>query len=138
MNDGNSDSRNSMGRISFVDGLTPRQVIKKTGIIYFAYNRSDLTPSDLEALRVLGEYLTWANDNDVKLDGYCDGRGTEKYNQVLSERRVAAVEEYLLYHGVKKTVIKTKGHGSKDPVAPNDEEANMCKNRRVILKVEGL
>jgi TPR repeat protein len=138
VNDGNSDSRNSMGRISFDEGLNPRMVIRKNGIIYFDYNKSDLTPKDLETLRVLGEYIAWANDNDVKLDGYCDSRGTEKYNLGLSERRAAAVEEYLLYHGVKKNVVKIKGHGANDPVAPNDNETNMGKNRRVVIKVEGI
>jgi outer membrane protein OmpA-like peptidoglycan-associated protein len=34
--------------------------------------------------------------------------------------------------------MEVKGHGSKDPVASNDNEADMAKNRRVEIHVEGL
>jgi outer membrane protein OmpA-like peptidoglycan-associated protein len=48
------------------------------------------------------------------------------------------VREFLLYHGAKNSVIQTQGHGSQSPLAPNDSDQNMAKNRRVEIKVEGL
>jgi outer membrane protein OmpA-like peptidoglycan-associated protein len=97
-----------------------------------------LTPTDLKDLRVLGEFLAWAHKGKVRIDGYCDIRGTEKYNQALSDRRAATVREFLLYHGAKNSVVEMKGHGFESPVAPNDTEENMAKNRRSEIKVEGI
>ncbi len=137
-NCGNTDSRDSMGRINLENGLDPKVVVKKKGIIHFDYRKSDLSPSDLQYLRTLGEFLTWNKNIKVKIDGYCDIRGTDDFNKALSERRAATVQEFLLYHGAKNSLFDIQGHGRKSPVAPNDNEKNMAQNRRVEITVEGL
>lgn len=71
----------------------------------------------------------------VRVEGNTDSRGSDAYNQRLSEKRAAAVMDYLVKHGVDAARLTSVGHGEANPVAPNDSAANMYKNRRVDLVV---
>lgn len=54
--------------------------------------------------------------DDVVITGYTDHIGSDKYNQKLSERRAAAVKEYLTGKGVAASRLKAVGKGEADPV----------------------
>ena len=69
-----------------------------------------------------------------EIRGYTDGKGTEKYNQKLSERRANAVREYFIQHGIAADRIRAKGYGMANPVASNDTEEGRAQNRRVELE----
>jgi len=77
----------------------------------------------------------------VKIDGHTDSKGTEAYNQVLSENRAKAAKDYLVKLGVKKDRIITAGFGELKPIAPNenpdgsDNPEGRAKNRRVEFKL---
>jgi len=65
--------------------------------IYFKYNSAQINPRSLRDLAVLGQVL-----NDPKLinstfmvAGYTDAKGSNRYNQSLSERRAQTVREFL-------------------------------------------
>jgi OOP family OmpA-OmpF porin len=51
----------------------------------------------------------------------------------LSHERVNVVRRYLVDHNIAPTRITGKGFGSNLPVAPNDNEANRSRNRRVEI-----
>ncbi|MBI4696877.1 MAG: OmpA family protein [Gammaproteobacteria bacterium] len=72
----------------------------------------------------------------VSVEGHTDSRGADAYNQKLSEKRAAAVMTYLVKHGISASRLSSKGLGESKPVAPNDTEENMFKNRRVELVVQ--
>lgn len=135
---GNADSSHSMERMDFEDGSDPVVVMKGKTVVRFAFDRSELTGEGMERLQVLADYLAWAGNVKVKVDGYCDLRGKEAYNQKLSERRAETIKQVLIYHGVPEEDIRAAGHGSGHPVAPNDTEAGQAKNRRVEIRVKGL
>jgi OOP family OmpA-OmpF porin len=78
--------------------------------------------------------------------GHADRFGKPAYNQKLSERRAAAVKDYLIGKGVAADRIYTEGKGSTQPVTKSDE----CKgakskktisclqpDRRVVIEVIG-
>ncbi|WP_435550603.1 outer membrane beta-barrel domain-containing protein [Desulfobacterium sp. N47] len=73
-------------------------------------------------------------DMKLEIQGHTDSRGTEKYNQKLSENRAKSVLEYLAGKGVVRSKLTAKGYGYSVPAAPNDTEEGMAKNRRVELK----
>ena len=74
----------------------------------------------------------------VEIDGYTDSKGSEKYNQGLSERRANIVDAYLTSHGVAASrITAVKGFGEADPVDTNDTAAGRQRNRRVEFKVGG-
>jgi outer membrane protein OmpA-like peptidoglycan-associated protein len=99
----------------------------------FAYNSSQLTPAAEHTLAELGkalksEQLSRANFSIV---GHTDAKGNPSYNQKLSERRAAAVKNYLVKHGIASRRLETRGVGQEallDPANPTSEV-----NRRVEI-----
>lgn len=84
----------------------------------------------------------------IAVTGYADRIGAEEYNQELSERRAAAVKEYLVSQGIEADRIQTEGRGENDPVEACSDikgaESSRNKalvdclqpNRRVVVEVE--
>jgi len=70
--------------------------------------------------------------------GHTDSIGTEAYNQKLSERRAAAVKEYLVSKGIPSAKITTIGKGKTQPVATNKTKEGRQKNRRVDIEFKGV
>ena len=71
----------------------------------------------------------------VEVDGHTDSKGTDAYNQKLSERRANGVYEYLISHGVPESQITGhKGFGESQPIDTNDTAEGRQRNRRVELK----
>lgn len=71
---------------------------------------------------------------EYEIKGYCDNRGTESYNDVLSEKRVATVKNYLLKHGVNiEFIMSALGFGKSSPVNENKTETERQLNRRVDI-----
>jgi OOP family OmpA-OmpF porin len=71
----------------------------------------------------------------IRVDGHTDDRGSAAYNQQLSERRAAAVADYLTSRGVAPSRLESKGFGESSPAAPNDTRENRYRNRRTELSV---
>lgn len=93
----------------------------------------DIYGDELEAVaRAMKEH----EDIDLLLEGHTDSIGTEDYNQDLSERRAAAVEEKLVEeYGLDPDRVDTAGYGESRPVADNSTAEGREKNRRVIGEV---
>ena len=71
----------------------------------------------------------------VEVDGHTDSKGTDAYNQKLSERRAKGVYDYLIAHGVPESQITgEKGFGESQPIDTNDTAEGRQRNRRVELK----
>lgn len=85
---------------------------------------------------ILDEVATVLNKNPgvkVRIEGHTDLKGSEKYNQKLSERRAASVVNYLEKHGVADNRLSSAGFGFDKPIADNASEEGRAKNRRVEL-----
>lgn len=73
----------------------------------------------------------------IEIDGYTDSKGSDKYNQGLSERRANIVDGYLTSHGIDASrITSVKGFGETNPVDTNDTAAGRQRNRRVEFKVQ--
>jgi OOP family OmpA-OmpF porin len=69
----------------------------------------------------------------VTIVGHTDAKGSEQYNQVLSERRAKAVRAYLASEfGVAPDQLQVMGEGESDPVAGADPYD--ADNRRVEFR----
>ena len=67
----------------------------------------------------------------VLIEGHTDSRAGETYNLDLSKRRAASVRSYLEESGVQPERLCSQGFGQSRPVAENDNEEGMARNRRV-------
>jgi len=73
----------------------------------------------------------------IEVDGHTDSKGSDAYNQKLSERRAHGVYEYLTAHGISPSQITgERGFGESQPIDTNDTAAGRQRNRRVELKVQ--
>ena len=110
--------------------------------VNFDFGKSNLTKADEADLKKAVDFISKYRGAHVELEGYTDDRGTEQYNQKLSERRAEAVKQYLIKEGaVDKTKISAKGYGESRPTAPNktkdgkDNPEGRAKNRRVEILI---
>ena len=99
--------------------------------ILFGFDRADLGASAQANLDKLANVLKKYPDTNIEIIGHTDDKGTDTYNQGLSERRANAVSAYLRNNGISSTRLSTKGMGESDPKVANDSEANRSENRRV-------
>jgi OOP family OmpA-OmpF porin len=64
--------------------------------------------------------------------------GERAANQTLSERRAAAIVEYLVGRGVPRSRLVARGNGSSKPVASNGSAEGRAQNRRTdVLFIRG-
>jgi OOP family OmpA-OmpF porin len=71
----------------------------------------------------------------VEVEGHADSTGPDDHNQTLSEKRAAAVLDYLAAHGVAKDRLSSKGFSSSVPIDTNATVAGRENNRRVEFVV---
>lgn len=109
--------------------------------IYYDFNKASLRP---EAKDELNKLISILNDNPgikVQIGSYCDSRGNDNYNMVLSRKRAESVVNYLVANGIKRERLTSKGYGETELV--NDcangvkcTEEEHQQNRRTDFKVK--
>jgi outer membrane protein OmpA-like peptidoglycan-associated protein len=71
----------------------------------------------------------------VQVEGHTSSEGSDDHNQTLSEKRAAAVLDYLEAHGIAKERLVSTGFASSVPVDTNATIAGRENNRRVEFVV---
>ena len=113
------------------DGDNVRLIMPNS--ITFNTNESTIKTS---ANSVLDSVALVAKEYDktrLQVVGYTDSTGNDKINQPLSERRAAAVANYLALRGVQGSRISSYGAGSSNPIASNATTEGKAQNRRVEI-----
>ncbi|MGH8031550.1 MAG: OmpA family protein [Luteimonas sp.] len=111
--------------------------------VNFDYDRSALRPDAVSILNEAIEILKRYPELKAEVAGHTDSRGTDAYNQRLSERRASAVYDYLTSNGVDAGRLSgPTGYGESRPIAPNtnpdgsDNSDGRARNRRTELNVQ--
>jgi outer membrane protein OmpA-like peptidoglycan-associated protein len=106
--------------------------------IEFDYDKADLKPKYYDKLDVIVKVLQRDPAATARVEGHADKRPHSEYsyNIRLSERRAKSVDGYLVdVGGIDPARLTYKGYGYTRPVAPNDTEENMQKNRRTEIYI---
>lgn len=102
--------------------------------IQFASGSAAIDPTSATVLAQIGQMLQQHPDLRLEIDGHTDNVGTPAANMALSDRRAAAVKQYLVSHfQVDPARLASKGFGATKPVASNATEIGRAQNRRVEL-----
>jgi hypothetical protein len=101
--------------------------------IHFASGKADLSRAAIMRLDSLADSLHQALKYEIKIAGHTDSRGDSLENILLSQRRTAAVEEYLREQGIQ--VKTTVSHGDRRPQSDNENPEGQAQNRRVEIAV---
>lgn len=102
-----------------------------TNDILFDVNSDVIKAASFPVIDALADGLKANAAVRVMIVGHTDSDGTAAHNLELSQRRAAAVKNYLVTHGIDGSRLQSDGKGMTQPVAGNDTEAGKAKNRRV-------
>ena len=79
--------------------------------VLFAFDRYNLSQEGRAKLDEFAAQLVNVNATDVNVAGHTDFKGSDAYNQRLSERRASTVRNYLVSKGVNPSLITARGYG---------------------------
>jgi len=79
-------------------------------------------------------YLVSKPDAHLILEGHADIRGSDTYNQALSERRVARVKSYLVEQGVPDSSIETKAYGKERNLTLEEVKQSVMNNTELTTE----
>ncbi|MFD2514422.1 OmpA family protein [Pontibacter locisalis] len=103
--------------------------------ILFETNSDHLSYTAQDNIAELSKTLNKYKDTNVMVEGHTDARGTEAYNQSLSERRASSVYRQITANGITASRVTAQGYGESTPVASNATAAGMQQNRRVEVAI---
>ena len=83
--------------------------------IFYEFNKAKLTTESTAALDELVKLLELNPNVTIELSSHCDFRGSDSYNQRLSQRRAEAVVEYLIKKGIEEERLTAVGYGENKP-----------------------
>ena len=115
-----STSDEEKSEIYYVDFSLP-SITKPVLIenIFYDFDRATLRPESKEALDELIKMLEDNPNVTIELAAHTDRKGTEAYNQNLSQRRAQSVVNYLIAGGIEKDRLTAAGYGKQKPKTVN-------------------
>jgi peptidoglycan-associated lipoprotein len=120
--------------------LLLNEIVKEKPIvlenIFYDFDKADIRS---DAALELDKLVQVLNDNptiSIELSSHTDSRGSDIYNQDLSQRRAQSAVNYIISKGIDRNRITAKGYGESRPVVRNakTEEQHQL-NRRTEFKV---
>ncbi|MFQ6371148.1 sortase-associated OmpA-like protein PdsO [Shewanella sp. YIC-542] len=104
--------------------------------IQFRTGTADIEPHFAKQLDDIAYAMTLAPDLTLTLAGYADRRGSEAFNQQLSEQRVQAVQQYLISKGVNRERLDCHAYGAQAPLTAQESHESDFFDRRVTLRLQ--
>ena len=124
----------------FVTGGGGKDMLPPEIEILYELDKDRLTPEAKEKLDnfvvFLKEYLAMYPNAKLTMGSHTDSRGSNGYNQKLSQRRANSAVNYIIEKGIAKDKIKAVGYGEtrlKVANAKSEEEHQL--NRRTTVEV---
>jgi outer membrane protein OmpA-like peptidoglycan-associated protein len=99
--------------------------------VLFDFDKSNLRANEQPEINEIASYLQQNPAFTVGIDGHADPRGTDRYNQALSERRVSAIKAALMQAGVPAEKIQTGAFGESRLKCTDKTEECWQRDRRV-------
>jgi hypothetical protein len=97
-----------------------------------SHPKAGLVPSEKAVLDRLAaqfnQFRNYEQNAGVTIVGHADIRGSERYNQALSERRAELARDYLISKGVPATELKAEAKGKDDQMALSTAESLQSKD----------
>lgn len=135
------DPTNGSGTNEMPDGLDQNAPYQIPNILW-DYNKWDIREDARPYLDYVAKLLKDNPGLKIEVSSHCDSRGSEFYNDRLSEKRAKAVSEYLVKKGVRRSMLISRGYGKArllnrcaDGVTCTEDEHQA--NRRTEFQVVG-
>ncbi|MBD5217451.1 MAG: OmpA family protein [Bacteroidales bacterium] len=83
--------------------------------IFYDFDKATLRPESKEALDEMVQMLRDNPNITIEMASHTDRKGSDTYNQGLSERRAKSVIDYLVASGISRARLNPKGYGKTRP-----------------------
>jgi len=103
--------------------------------VHFATAKWRILPKSYGLLNQVAQVLQDYPKMEVSIEGHTDSRGSDAYNQQLSENRASSVRQYLIKQGIAPDRLRSVGWGETKPIATNRTRRGRAANRRVEFKI---
>ena len=128
--------------VSGAESAYPDLPLPTINHIYYDLNKSDIRP---DAMVELDKIVAFMNSNPqvkIELGSHTDARGSDAYNQKLSEQRAKSAMDYIIARGISASNITAVGYGETNLVnrCLNDVECSEEEheqNRRTEFLIKG-
>ena len=125
--------RIAAGGKKLYDALSEKGRVATQGL-YFDTGSDGIRQESAPTLKEIGTMLKEHADLGLTIEGHTDNVGKAEANQSLSEKRAAAVRQYLIdTYQIDAARLEAKGLGQTKPVGANDTSEGRQQNRRVEL-----
>ncbi|MCX5851377.1 MAG: OmpA family protein [Deltaproteobacteria bacterium] len=105
--------------------------------VEFDFDKADVKAKYHDEIGKVAAVLKANPEITIVVEGHTDSRGTEKYNEALSQKRADSVKKYIVdKFGIKASRIGAKGYGKSRPIADNATEEGRQINRRVEAAID--
>lgn len=125
-----------MGCPEQVDEVVKEQLQDISKNIFFETNSFIIKAESKAKLDEVISIMSKYSNFDLRIEGHTDSSGAASYNQTLSEKRAAAVKDYLISRGASSARVSSAGYGEEKPIADNTTAAGRAKNRRVEVLLQ--
>ncbi|UNU72788.1 OmpA family protein [Moraxella nasovis] len=122
----------NMGEQPTVEGLIRALNLQ---IINFELDSAEIPAENKEILDLAADKFKELPDLALTIVGHTDNQASHEYNQELSEKRAAAVRDYLVSKGVSADRLTILGASYDFPVASNATEQGRFQNRRIEFRL---
>lgn len=103
------------------------------GEVYFDSSSDKLNKEGLAIVELLAQVIKQSETTKVEIVGHTDPRGTDEFNNVLSQYRAKEVEDKLIQLGIKPDVIASRGEGASHSTAAKGDALGYAFERRVDI-----
>jgi len=111
----------------------PVQSVARTYLVFFDWNRADLTDRARQIIADAAAARTSARATRIEVAGHADRSGSDRYNQALSLRRAETVASELGRRGVSRSDIDIQAFGESRPLVATADGVREPQNRRVEI-----
>ena len=134
------EEQDTISKIFYLDPIVKIHI--KIPNVYFAFDKSNIIEFYKEQIDSVVKVLNDHPAYSVEIQGNTDSKGSDEYNEKLSERRANEVKEFLIKKkGIAENRIVAKWFGKTKPAVPNelpngeDDPEGRARNRRVEFKI---
>ena len=98
--------------------------------IHFDYDMAEIRPDAEQILRAKLGILRASPAVMLRIEGHCDDRGSNEYNDALGNRRAQAVVDFFTGFGLDASRFAIVSFGEDRPLAMGENEDAWAQNRR--------
>jgi outer membrane protein OmpA-like peptidoglycan-associated protein len=132
--DFNSEDLSPTGKDLFLSPIEVGLTVRLKNI-YFDFNKTTLKSESFAELNKVVDFLQSNPTLEIEIGGHTDSKGTDEYNNTLSQGRSQSVVDYLVQQGIAESRLTARGYGESTPIDTNDTAEGQANNRRVEFTV---